>query len=237
MKRKRPLFGTGRPQPPSEEPSCGIWVMEKVGDQWADPKYHGPGMYVTTTTDGTIYVTDTSNPEDWGVIVRSRLINGTYQEFELLGGGINKSYHDAHPCIAPDERFLIFDSDRPGALGGEEDNDLYISFRNEDGSWGEAVQLKDVSTEGDNMTAYLSPDGKFLFYYAYHDIYWISSDVVKKYRENWLMSTNVSGEEFPTRFYSTRIPVLNKQRIPDGPGNVYWIDAKIIQELKPKELK
>jgi Tol biopolymer transport system component len=181
---KKLFFGTGRPQPPSEEPSYGIWVMEKEGDQWGEPKYHGPGMYVTTTTDGTIYVTDTSNPEDWGMIVRSRLVDGIYGEFELLGGGINTSYHDAHPCIAPDESFLIFDSDRPGALGGEADNDLYISFRNADGSWGEAVQLKDLSTQGDNMTAYLSPDGKFLFYYAYHDIYWVSSDILKKYKKN-----------------------------------------------------
>jgi hypothetical protein len=38
-------------------------------------------------------------------------------------------------------------------------------------------------------------------------------------------------------FYSNRVSVLNKKRIPDGPGNVYWIDAKIIQELKPEELR
>jgi hypothetical protein len=38
-------------------------------------------------------------------------------------------------------------------------------------------------------------------------------------------------------FYSTRVSALNERRIPDGPGNVYWIDAKIIQELKPNELK
>jgi ribosomal protein L24E len=36
-------------------------------------------------------------------------------------------------------------------------------------------------------------------------------------------------------FYSNRVSVLNKNRIPDGPGNVCWIDAKFIQELKPKE--
>ena len=36
-------------------------------------------------------------------------------------------------------------------------------------------------------------------------------------------------------FYSNKVSVLNKHRVPDGPGNVYWIDAKIIQELKPKE--
>jgi hypothetical protein len=38
-------------------------------------------------------------------------------------------------------------------------------------------------------------------------------------------------------FYSTRVSALNERRIPDGPGNVYWIDAKMIQELKPNGLK
>ncbi len=38
-------------------------------------------------------------------------------------------------------------------------------------------------------------------------------------------------------FNSNRVSRLNSKRIPDGPGNVYWVDAKIIEELKLKELK
>ncbi len=36
---------------------------------------------------------------------------------------------------------------------------------------------------------------------------------------------------------SSRISELNKTPIQDGPGNVYWVDAKIIVELKLKEVK
>ena len=38
-------------------------------------------------------------------------------------------------------------------------------------------------------------------------------------------------------FNSSRVSVLNDKKIPDGPGNIYWVDAKIIEELKPDELK
>jgi len=33
-------------------------------------------------------------------------------------------------------------------------------------------------------------------------------------------------------FNSSRVSVLNTKPIPGGPGNVYWLDAKIIEELK-----
>ena len=39
----------------------------------------------------------------------------------------------AHPFIAPDESYLIWDSEREGGFG---ESDLYISFRQDDGSWG-----------------------------------------------------------------------------------------------------
>jgi hypothetical protein len=34
---------------------------------------------------------------------------------------------------------------------------------------------------------------------------------------------------------SNRVSALNQSPIPDGPGNVYWMDAKIIEDLKLKE--
>jgi hypothetical protein len=34
---------------------------------------------------------------------------------------------------------------------------------------------------------------------------------------------------------SNRVSALNQSPIPDGPGNVYWMDAKIIEDLEPKE--
>lgn len=38
-------------------------------------------------------------------------------------------------------------------------------------------------------------------------------------------------------FNSNRPSSLNRKAIEDGPGNIYWVDAKIIEKLKPKESK
>ena len=38
------------------------------------------------------------------------LYHGTYNEREMVGGGVNRPTGSAHPRIAPDESFIIFDS-------------------------------------------------------------------------------------------------------------------------------
>ena len=88
----------------------------------------------------------------------------------------------AHAFIAPDESYIVFDSDnRPGGQGGE--GDLYVVFRNPDGSWSDAFNLGDtINTPGTNFCPMVSPDGKYLFYAASRDIYWVSAEVIHRLR-------------------------------------------------------
>jgi hypothetical protein len=87
----------------------------------------------------------------------------------------------AHPCIAPDGSFIIFDSLIPSDKEGDEQTDLFISFRQKDGSWGDAINLGDkINTPGGNICASLAPDGKYLFYLANRDIYWVSTEFIEK---------------------------------------------------------
>ena len=37
-------------------------------------------------------------------------------------------------------------------------------------------------------------------------------------------------------FMSNRVSELKESRIPDGPGNVYWVSARIIEEFWIQEL-
>lgn len=67
-------------------------------------------------------------------VSHSRLVDGKYGGLEMLGGGVNSPAAGVHPCVAHDESFVIFDSRRPGGQGGG--GDLYVCFRNPDGSWG-----------------------------------------------------------------------------------------------------
>lgn len=166
---RRMLFGRG----------VEIWMMERDDGGWGKVRLLGPGMFATTTRDGTVYFTDISGEEDPGVILRRKLVEGRYGEPEKVGGGVNSPYIDAHPTVAPDESFLIFDSFRPGGLGL---TDLWISFK-EDGEWGAAVHLgEEINTPGQNICATLSPDGRYLFFTANNDIYWVSAEILEEFR-------------------------------------------------------
>ena len=153
--------------------------MQKTASGWSEPVFQFIGMYVTTAQNGTVYVTDWQG-EEGDYIVRRKLVDNKYQEPEKLVGEVNTGGSAVHPCIAPDESFLIFDSRRPGAIGGDSDDDFYISFGQFDGTWGKAIHFDAISTEVTNMCAHLSPEGKYLFFYANHDIYWVSAEVIKQ---------------------------------------------------------
>jgi Tol biopolymer transport system component len=156
-----------------------IWVMEKNGDGWGEPVTLWPGMFVSTTREGTVYVTDMSPEHEFGVIVRRRLSGGDYSDAEMLEEPVNGG-GAAHPCISPDESFIVFDSWRPGGFGQA---DFYVCFREPDGSWTGARNLGEgISTVGENICATLSPDGKFLFFTANNDIYWVSREVLERLR-------------------------------------------------------
>jgi hypothetical protein len=181
-----------------------LWISEKAGNNWSEPKHLGNVVNFqkrqdgpSVTSDGTLYFCSMYGDHDG--IYRAELNNGLYIEREKLGYGINGGSFDGFPYIAPDESYLIFASFRTGSIGM---SDLYISFRYNDGSWTTPKNMgRKINSDAKEGYPYVTVDGKYLF------------------------------------FYSTRVSALNERRIPDGPGNVYWIDAKMIQELKPNGLK
>jgi hypothetical protein len=78
--------------------------------------------------------------------------------------------------MSPDERFILFDSWRTGGVGLA---DLYMCVRHDDGSWSEAIHLPaGVNTAGGNICASLLPDGRYLFFTAKWDIYWVSTELL-----------------------------------------------------------
>lgn len=183
---KRLFFGSWRPSPdfPDEENPYGIWIAERTEESWSKPRYVGYGMYVTTTRDGVIYLTDIQEANQLGqCIARTKLVNGRFAELVRQKGGMVHPAPDrlpgCHPCVSLDESFIIFDSydnDRKGRL--------YICYRNKDGTWCKAVDLGDEINFEDHICASLSPDGKYMFYHADSDIYWVKTDFIEKLKPN-----------------------------------------------------
>ena len=145
-----------------------------------------PIMRLTASSKGT-YFFDEFKEDFTGDIRYSRLIDGKYEEPKLLSEKIN-SGKSFHPFIAPDESYLIFDSERAGGYG---DSDIYISFRQQNGTWGNPINLGDkINTNAWEASASVTPDGKHLFFnrnmgsdnYENVDIFWVSTEIIEKLR-------------------------------------------------------
>ena len=79
--------------------------------KWLDPPFDDlPIMRLTASSKGT-YFFDEFKPDFTGDIRYSRLVDGKHEEPQLLNKNIN-SGKSFHPFIAPDESYLIFDSER-----------------------------------------------------------------------------------------------------------------------------
>jgi ankyrin repeat protein/tetratricopeptide (TPR) repeat protein len=177
-------FGCNRTRPGAERAEYGIWVVERTaaGD-WGEPRYHGPGMYVSAARNGDLYMTDVAGivSPDRPVVVYPQTGDG-YGAPQRLGGGVNAPVVADHGFIAPDESYIIFDSPlRPGSQGGY--GDLYVCFKKPDGAWGEALNLGDVvNTPATNFGPMVTPDGKCIFYCTRQDIYWVSAEILTPFK-------------------------------------------------------
>ncbi len=185
---KRFYFGTARPFKGQAQPGyVHQWFFEKTEKGWANPKPMGPPfdsksvMYPTATKKGTLYYTRVT--EKSLSVYRSPKKNGQYQPPEKLSTEtVNLFPYNAHPFIAPDESYLIFDG-KPD-LDMNTRADLYICFRNKDGSWTKAKNMGNIiNTADEEMCAYVSPDRKYLFFsrLSQHnsDIYWIDAKIIE----------------------------------------------------------
>jgi hypothetical protein len=161
---------------------------DRIGDGWSERKSLGPMfdrkdwgiMRLSASTMGT-YVFDDYASKD--VIRISTLKDGKRQDPILMGSMINSGTYTAHPFIAPDESYLIWDSKRKGNYG---DSDLYISFRQEDGSWGPAINMGDkVNSDKADFYASITSDGKYILFNrgtdekGNIDIYWVDAQIIE----------------------------------------------------------
>ena len=166
-----------------ERTEAGGWSeLKRLGSPFEDM----PIMRLSSSSNQTLYF-DEFRPDLTGSIRYSRKVNGVYEEPRLLNEAIN-SGQSFHPFIAPDESFIIFDSKREGGYG---DSDLYISYRLQDGSWGEAINLGDkINTDAWEAAASVTSDGKYLFFnrnmgsknYENVDIFWVDAAFIEDLR-------------------------------------------------------
>lgn len=193
----RLYFGSLRALPDSaKRTELHQWYCEKILSGWSQPKPLSKPfinqfvMYLTSAENGNLYFTsgeiEEGSLKDEGIYY-SIFEDGKYGNINKMGKEINVPGLEsiAHPYIAPDESYIIFDGKSADGFGS---CDLYISF-NIDGTWTEARNLGPlVNTEMCEMTASVSPDGKYLFFHRgairedkeIGNIYWVDFELIKQ---------------------------------------------------------
>jgi outer membrane protein OmpA-like peptidoglycan-associated protein len=79
-----------------------------------------------------------------------------------VGLPVNGAFWDSQSCLSSDGGALYFSSDRTGGFGGK---DIWVCRRNRDGSWDEPMNAGErINTAFDEISPWLSPDGKTLFF-------------------------------------------------------------------------
>ena len=187
----RLFFSSQRPQEGSQtsKKDFDIWMVEKNGAAWGSPQSIGSAvntgkdeMSPSVAADGDLYFHG-----DYGAgndIYCATFENGRYAMPVRLGNAINTDHAEADAFTAPDESYILFSSwDREGGYGS---GDIYVSFRNKDGSWEEAKNLgPEINSPAEENWPSVSPDGKFIFFTSTKrnglpDIYWVESSILHR---------------------------------------------------------
>ena len=222
---KKLFFVSNRPDEARGESdeNWDIWVLERESGGWGEPVNLGPPVnteageyFPSVTRDGTLYFTRDEPKTRIHYIYRSRFVSGRYTEPERLPSQVNCGQSQFNAFISPDEDYLIV------PVFGREDSygstDYYIVFRNEKDEWSDPVNMGDKinSPSGFEWSPSVSPDGKVFFF----------------------MSTRPGREKASQKERWTYEQFRKSHNLPEnGNPDIYWVDAGIIEDLRPEQFQ
>lgn len=159
----------------------GTYITEKAGNAWSQPVFYNEAYCITSSKEGDLYFS--GGEENNRDILAFRETDSGFTQPRDLVGGINTEGYEAHPHISSDGNVLLFDSERPGE---SENGGIHVSFRNEDGSWSEALNLGPKINATNSLIPSLSPDGKYIFFSRENDIWWVSARKIHELKDKLL---------------------------------------------------
>ncbi len=158
-----------------------------------------------------------------------------------LGENINtKDGWEAQPSLSSDGQTLFFTSIRKGSR----DNDIYISEKQADGTWGKAIPFEEINTGGKDKSPFFHQDGETLYFVSSTseerrgmgglDIFYIRRD-----GDSWTKPQNIgypinSPEDELGIFVSTSGRIAYFSSFKDGDWNIYAFN--LYKEARPEEV-
>ena len=154
--------------------SCDLFISRRIGDRWTPPENLGPPVnsrnwetQPSMASDGrTLYFIRGTQAQDgiksMDIYTTALQEDGTWSKPEKLGANVNTAYQEESVQIHPDGRTLYFSSNGHPGFGGL---DIFVSRKEEDGSWGKALNLGyPINTGADENSLLVSADGEVAYF-------------------------------------------------------------------------
>ena len=172
-----------------------LWTTRRNQGRWAAPRPLGASIntgaedFSCLASDGTLFFSSwrpTGSGKRAANVYRSESVGGAYGQPEMLPPPINATDGTLVSHVAPDQSYMILDSRRAGGLG---ETDLYLSFRQNDGSWGTPNNMgPTINTPAFEHFASLSPDRRYFFFGSDRDgnmdAYWVEAKIIDDLKAN-----------------------------------------------------
>jgi len=163
---------------PIAESDTDIFVVERKADGWSAPAPVSPlinsgameRLHCVTSDGSLVFSRDPLT--SYERVYVSRLVDGVFTKPERLGEPFDSASSELAIVIAPDESYMLI-----AATTGGFTDELYVSFREPDGSWTERIR----APFGSGGFLALSPDGEYLFFLG-EGIYWVDTSFVEGLR-------------------------------------------------------
>lgn len=194
-----------------------IFFSQRVGDSWSEPAAlpapitsEAAEYFPSLASDGTLYFSR-EGADGQAAIWSAAAVAGGFAEPKKLPDTVNVGPNNYNAFIAADQSFIIL------CVGGHESNlgtaDYWISHRQDDGTWLPARNLGPQFNGPDTAasSAYLSPDGKVLFF----------------------SSRRQSGFESRADEKLTRKDLWKIHTEPGrGSSDLWWVSAAVLEDLR-----
>jgi len=231
----------------------GIFIMEQINGVWSKPRLapFSAGKHdwdFMLAPDGkTVFVASGRPTREGGPPLRdhqiwvSKRTDTGWSEPRLLPFPVNSGQHDSYPSVTKDGTLYFF-SRRDGGLGH---GDIYRS-KLINGEYTQVENLgKSINTEYHEVDPFIAPDQSYLIFCSNKPGGCGKEDFYLTFLKDdgsWTVPVNMGGKvNSPHQEYIPYVTPDGKYFFftSDKSGNrdIYWMDAKIIEELKPKELK
>ncbi len=224
----------------SRESQHTIMFMKEENGRWTRPKSLRRGLAPFLSPDGKTLLFTTQDYEIW----KMERSSGNWSKPVSLGPVINGARSQYSSCVTDDGTLYYMNAK------GIVRSALIKGCYTEPESLG-----KDINSNNHEGPAYVAPDESYLIFSSFRPGGYGSSDLYISFNgedSTWTEPRNmgpkvnsegrdrlpfVSYDGKYLFFNSSRVSVLNTKPLSGGPGNAFWVDAGVIEKLKPKELK